>query len=227
MAGTISQRNASIKSYKAIFNVLTLPIKLRCELATAKFIRRKIVGLNDIFMSHWFKEVVDKIANIEEAIVRQIRLQISLENIFQLTGNIILIFYSISLTKTRQSLVTLFQENEIIVFGWSIPSIFVIIVLTVMNLASFIKGNVHGIVNGHGCNYGLFGFCLVFTNIICASIVRILSIILYFAPSLGLFNLLHHYQGTVSIMYFSFVIYLGEPKTLHSYFSIQQTTEKN
>ena len=195
MAGTISKRNSSITSYKAIFNIITLPVKLQCELATAKLIRRKIVGLNDISMSHWFKEVVDKIAIIEEVIVKHIRLQIGLETIFQFTGNMILILYSISLTRTRQSLVALFQDDEIVIFGWSIPSIVVIIVLSVMNLASFIKGNVSGIVNGHGCNYSLIGFCLVYMNIICASTVRITSMILYFAPSLGLFNLLHHYQG--------------------------------
>ena len=197
-AGTISQRNSSIKSYKAIFHVLIgafLPVKLQCELANAKFIRRKILRFNDISMSPWFKEVVDNIANLEEAIVKHIRLQISLENIFQLTGSMILIFYSTSLTRSKQSLVVLFQENEIIIFGWSISSIIVIIVLSVMNLASFIKGNVNGIVDGHGCNYSLIGFCLVFMNIICASTVRILSMILYFAPSLGLFNLLHHHQG--------------------------------
>ena len=129
MAGTISKINSANTSYKAIFNIITLPVKLQCELATAKFIRQKIVGLNDISMSHWFKEVVDKIAIIEEVILKHIRLQIGLETIFQFTGNMILILYSISLTRTRQSLVALFQDNEIIIFGWSIPSIVVIIVL--------------------------------------------------------------------------------------------------
>jgi hypothetical protein len=172
-----------------------LPVKLQCELATANFIKRKIICLNDISMSPWFKEVVDNITNLEEAIVKHIRLQISLETIFQFTGSMILIFYSMSLTRTRQGLVALFQENEIIVFGWSIPTIVVFIVLSVMNLASFIIANVNTIVNGHGSNYSLFGFCIVFTNITCASTVRIMSMILYFAPALGLFNLLHHYQG--------------------------------
>ena len=197
-AGTISPSNGSIKSYKVIINVLMavfLPVKLHCELATAKFVRKKILGLNDISMSPWFQEVVDKIADLEEAIVRHIRLQIGLETIFQFTGNMILILYSISSTRTKQSLVALFQDNEVIIFGWSVPSTVVIIVLSVMNLAGFIKGNFNGIVDGHGCNYGLIGFFLVFTNITCASTVRILSMILYFAPSLGLFNLLHHYQG--------------------------------
>ena len=198
IAGTISHKNIKINSYQAVINVIMapfLPVKIQCELATAKFIRRKIICLNEISMSPFFKEVVDKIADLEEAIVRHIRLQICLETIFQLTGSMILIFYSMSLTRTKQSLVALFQENEIIVFGWSIPSIVVIIVISVMNFASFIKGNIHGIVDGHGCNYSIIGFCLVFTNILCASTVRILSMILYFAPSLGLFNLLHHHQG--------------------------------
>ena len=175
-----------------------LPVKLHCELATANFIKRKIIRLNDISMSPWFKEVVDNITNLEEVILKHIRLQISLETIFQFAGSLILILYSMSLTRTRQGLVALFQESEIIVFGWSVPSIAVFIVLSVMNLASFIKGNVNTIVNGHGSNYSLFGFCLVFTNVTCASTVRIISMILYFAPSLGLFNLLHHYQS----MYF-------------------------
>ena len=183
-----------------------LPVKLQCELATAKFIKRKILCLKDISMSPWFKEVVDKIADLEEEIVRHIRLQIGLEAIFQLTGNMIFIFYSISLTKTRQSFVALFQDNEIIVFGWSIPSNVVISVVSVMNLAAFIKGNINGIVEGHGSNYSICGFCLVLMNITCACAVRILTMILFFAPSLGLFNLLHHYQGIFPLRKVVYVI---------------------
>ena len=64
-----------------------------------------------------------------------------------------------------------------------------------MNLSSFIKVYFSTIVQGYGVNYNTIGKVMILSNIIFGIIMRISSMILYFAPSLGLLNLLHHYQA--------------------------------
>ena len=200
---TISCKIDESISWRIILDILTsafLPIKLQCELAAAKFTRKRILDLSDVSMSPWFQEVVDNIANLEETIVKHNRLQMGLETIFQFTGNIILIFYSLSETKTRQGLAALFQEDGIVIFGKNIPPNVMIAFLLATNSASFIKGNLNGIMAGHGSNYSPIALSLLLLSIGCASTVRIISMILYFAPGLGLFNLLHHYQGSFNVL---------------------------
>ena len=64
-----------------------------------------------------------------------------------------------------------------------------------MNLASFINVHTNGILQGYSSNNNLVGKLMLMLCIFCGSLIRIASMILYFAPTLGLFNLLHHYQG--------------------------------
>ena len=64
-----------------------------------------------------------------------------------------------------------------------------------MNLASFINVHTNGILQGYSSNNNLVGKLMLMLCIFCGSLIRIASMILYFAPTLGLFNLLPHYQG--------------------------------
>ena len=79
----------------------------------------------------------------------------------------------------------------------SVPfsSKFILGVLMAMNLASFINVHTNGILQGYSSNNNLVGKLMLMLCIFCGSLIRIASMILYFAPTLGLFNLLHHYQG--------------------------------
>ena len=58
-----------------------------------------------------------------------------------------------------------------------------------------LKAHYQGIIEGFGSDYSLCGKFMVFVTIMCASIVRIMSCVLYFTSTLGLFDLLRHYQG--------------------------------
>ena len=74
--------------------LLTSPIRplvLHFELATANYLRKKLVVLNDVIMAPNYKEIVLKIQTIEQELLRHLRLQSGLETMFQVTINTILL----------------------------------------------------------------------------------------------------------------------------------------
>ena len=71
----------------------------------------------------------------------------------------------------------------------------VIGVLLAINLMSFIKVQMSGMIEGYASNYSVLGKVVLLLNIVCSTMVRIASITLYFSTTLGLLNLLKHYQG--------------------------------
>ena len=95
----------------------------------------------------------------------------------------------------NQGLTAFFETGSIDIMGLHItPKIF-IVVLLVMNMVGYIKAHFSGMVVGYASNYNSFSKFLLLLSIFCCSIVQIWSKILYFSPALGLFDLLHHYQG--------------------------------
>ena len=118
-----------------------------------------------------------------------------LETTFQTIGNTILLFYTFSSTRTKQGLEALFEERDFNFFGLSLKTAIVVAILLILNLISLIKAHYQGIVDGFGSDYSLYGKFMVIVTIMCASIVRIMSCVLYFTSTLGLFDLLRHYQG--------------------------------
>ena len=178
----------------AICTALIQPIELQFELVALKLIKRKLLILNDITMAPNFKEVVMKIKCLEEEILRHTRLQLGLETIFQVTANAILLLYAQSTTRARQGLSSLF-DKDIDLMGFSLPPELVIGILLAINLMSFIKVHMNGMIEGYASNYSILGKVLMLLNVICSTMVRIASMALYFSTTLGLFDLLGHYQG--------------------------------
>ena len=142
-----------------------------------------------------FKEVVLRIRFLEAQMIRHSRIQLGLETIFQLTGNAILLLFAYSKTRSRQGLSSLFESDTDIFSGLSLPAELLIALLLLMNLLSFVKVQINGIVEGFASNYSFRGKAMILLGIICAALVRIGSMTLYFSTNLGLFDLLHHYQG--------------------------------
>ena len=133
----------------------------------------------------------------EEEFGKHMRLQLSLETIFQLAGNVILLCYGYSHTRTTQGLAALFKEGTFVFMNVNLSSKFVLGILLVMNLATFIKVHFNGIVEGYSSNSKMAGKFMLVLSIFCGIVVRILSMTLYFSPTLGLLNLLHHYQSNI------------------------------
>ena len=171
------------------------PIRLHYELATARFIRKRLICFNDISLAIDLRIEVKKIAELEKELTKHTRVQQGLEAVFQLTINTILACYAQSSTKTQQGLAAIFTQDAYVFMGASISPKIIIAVLLTMNSISLIRTYGSGFTMGHGSNYSLFGKLLVFMFVASAVLVRIMSMTMYFTPTLGLFNLLHHHQS--------------------------------
>ena len=196
--GTSRKRNGKFNPCAFLFDVITSiihPIQLRLRLASSKFIKNEIILLNDARIDENFKDIVMKIRELDRDLLKQTRLYLGLETIFQVAGSTVLLFFAKSSTKTSQGLSALLENNTSVFMGISLPSEVVIGVLLVVNLLSFIYVHMNGMVQGYASNYKFLGKFTILLGITCAVFVRIASILLYFSTNLGLFNLLFHYQG--------------------------------
>ena len=164
-------------------------------MATAKFIRKRLICFNDISLATEFRLEIKKIGELEKEITKHTRVQQGLETVFQITINTILVCYAHSSTKTRQGLAAIFTQDDFALMGVTISPKVIIVILLTMNSISLIRAHMNGLIMGHGSNYNFVGKLLVFLFVASAIVVRIMSMTLYFTPLLGLFNLLHHYQS--------------------------------
>ena len=205
-AGTIAKRIGSCCLLSILLAVFQ-PIRLHYKLATAKFIRRRLICFNDIFLAIDLKLEVKKIEELEKELTKHTRIQQGLETVFQTTINAILVCYAYSSTKTRQGLEAIFTRNDFVFMGATISPTVIIAVLLTINLMSLIRAHMNGFIMGHGSNYILRGKLLVYLFVASAIVVRIMSITMYFTPILGLFNLLRHYQGLYFVRNSSTFIY--------------------
>ena len=197
IVGSFKKSNDKITLAKRLVMISTAvirPIGLQYELVAMKLVKQKLLILNDRTMAPNFKEVVVKIKCLEEEIVRHTRLQLGLETIFQVTANAILLLYAQTSTRARQGLSSLF-DKYIDFMGFSLPPELVIGALLAINLMSFIKVQMNGMTEGYASNYSILGKVVLLITIICAALIRISSMTLYFSTALGLFDLLRHYQG--------------------------------
>ena len=180
---------------KDIVTTIIHPITLHFKLVASKWTKKKLLRQKDKSFAPEFEEIVLMIRGLKAELIKHIRLQVGLETTFQTIGNTILLFYAYSSTRTQQGLAALFQEDAFDFLGLTLKSQTVIAILLVLNLVSLIKAHFQGIVEGFGSDYSLFGKLMVFVTIMCSSIVRIMSCVLYFTSTLGLFDLLGHFKG--------------------------------
>ena len=192
-----------VKVGTLFFDVLTAlirPIILHYRITVTKFIRVRILKQTDFALASSWERVCSKIKTQEEELHKQTRLQLGLETIFQLAGNVVLLCYGYSLTKTSQGLAALFKQHKVTIWKVTLSSEFILGILLSMNLITFVRVNFSCIVEGYGSNCKIIGKMLILICIGIGSLIRISSMTLYFAPTLGLFDLLHHYQGTYVYM---------------------------
>ena len=193
-AGTITKRSQSCCLSNTLVAVFQ-PIRLHYELATVKFIRKRLICLNDISLAFDLSVEVRRIEELETELTKHNKLQQGLETVFQITINTILASYAHSSTKTTQGLAAVFTQDAFVFMDATISPEMIIGILITMNSLSLVRAHMNGFIMGHASNYCLFGKVLVFLYVTFAIFVRILSMTMYFAPTLGLFNLLHHLQG--------------------------------
>ena len=178
-----------------LLTALIRPIILHYQITVSKFMRVKILKQTNFASASSWEKLYAKNKMQEEELHKQTRLQLGLETIFQLAGNVVLLFYGYSQTKTSQGFAALFKQDNMTVWNLTFSPNFILSMLLAMNLITFVRVNFSCIVEGYGSNCKFTGKMLILTCIAIGSLIRISSMTLYFAPTLGLFDLLHHYQG--------------------------------
>ena len=200
IVGTTRKRIGKFNPCAFLLDVITSiihPIQLRYKLAASIFIKKRLILLNDVRIDANLKEIIENKRELERDLLKETRIYLGLETIFQVAGNTVLLFFAKSSTKTSQGLSALLENNTSVVMGLSLPSEVVIAALLVVSLLCFLNVHTNGTVEGYASNYKLLGKLTILIGIICAVFVRVASILLYFSTNLGLFNLLRHYQGMV------------------------------
>ena len=196
-----------VKVRTLIIDILTAvirPIIIQYQLTVSKFMRIRILKQTDLALASSWVKICAKIETQEKELHYQARLQLGLETILQLAGNVVLLCYGYSQTKTSQGLSNLFKQDNKTVWNITFSSNFILGMLLAMNLTTFVRVNYSCIVEGYGSNCKIIGKMLLLTCITIGSLIRIASMTLYFTPSLGLFDLLHHYQGILASVYSRF-----------------------
>ena len=187
-----------VKVVTLFIDILTAPLRpiiLQYQLTVSKLLRFRILKQTDLALASCWEKVCTKIKIQETELHKQVRLQLGLETTFQLAGNVVLLCYGYSQTKTSQGLAALFKQDNVIVCNMNFSSNFILGILLAMNLMTFVRVNFNCIIEGYGYNCKIIGKLLLLMCIAIGSLIRISSMTLYFAPALGLFDLLHHYQG--------------------------------
>ena len=199
LAGTM--KVGKVSTYSLFLDVLTAIIKpliLHHRLTIAKVVRMKILKQNDMALASKYHEICISIQKTQDELNKHARVQLSIETIYQLAGSIILLCLGYSHTRTNQGLSAMFMQDEIVLMNVTFSSNLVLGTFMAMNLTSFIKVHINGIVQEYSSNTRVAGKIMLIISILLGSLIRISSITLYFSPILGLFQLLHHYQGIFS-----------------------------
>ena len=119
-----------------------------------------------------------------------IRTELGLETLMQMSFTLMLLLYAKSQTRTQSGLEELFDKKEI--FG--IHPLVIATLGVLWGVTSTVRSYQYGIqcVKDH---FPIISMIMVGIYAITTIIIKIGVIILFFTPSLGLFNLLRHYQG--------------------------------
>ena len=176
-----------------IFTAMIHPIRLHFKLIVANVVRKKIIKENNKSLALAFQQNTKTIQQIEKESCEHVRLQHGLETIYQLAIGIILLFYASSNTRTSQGLSALSESENINIFGFSMSPILLLTINVMLNFLSFSIANINGIRSES--YFPIKSKLMLAVSILCSVAAQIMSITLYFAPSLGLFDLLFHYKG--------------------------------
>ena len=119
---------------------------------------------------------------------QHVRLELGLETIFQLSGQLILIFNAVTTTGTHEGLDKIFEEGS---------TQFAIILLSLSSLWSFIscsRSNLKALSSNRE-HFPMISKLVAGFYALFACSVRVLAFVMFFAPALGLFDLLKHLQA--------------------------------
>ena len=135
------------------------------------------------------KKLNEKWENVKYHLCQHIRMELGLETIFQLSGQLILLFYALTETGTYEGLDQIFKKDST-----KVLSLLILTVSSAWSLISCSTSNLKALTSQR--EYFPLKSKLVaaiYTLFACST--RVLVFVMYFTPPLGLFNLLRHLQA--------------------------------
>ena len=115
-----------------------------------------------------------------------------METLYQVALQIVLLFFTQTNTPTTGGLESFFAKKTFL--GLEIDPTWILVIFVGLSLKSCIFQHIKAVSAEKGF-FGLKAKLAVFAWAVFATIRKVASIVCFFTPSLGLFNLLHHWQA--------------------------------
>ena len=177
------------------------PILLQFKLTMCEKMYDMIIEGNDIALYKLctgsckrFRDIIKKSMLLRSHYNNFKRLELGLETIFQLSAQVALLALSTSETRTSHILASVFNGPKILF----IPANVYVFISILKNFGCFAWAQSGGIP-GQRVYFPLMSRCMIGMSALMACLIRVTAFVLFFSPSLGLWNLLRHHQGTQKI----------------------------
>ena len=170
------------------------PILVQLKLSICEKIHEVIVEGNDMVLKKRFRENIKKRMLLTFQSNNFKRLELGLETIFQLSAQVALLALAASDTRTSHGLVSVFKGSKVLF----IPADVYVCISILISVGSFAWAQSGGIA-GRRVYFPLKSKFMIGLSALMACLIRVTAFVLFFSPSLGLWNLLRHYQGTQKI----------------------------
>ena len=138
-----------------------------------------------------FNDAINKYKRARHHKAQFIRRELCIETSLQVTFSILLIVFSKSITRTQQGLEAIFDDSED-VFG--VPAEVFIIGNMVWSIYNCWQAYVKG-MSGGKCHFPMTSSLVLGLHVVTSIASKCSTTIIFLAPSLGLMNLLRHYQA--------------------------------
>ena len=170
------------------------PILIQLKLSICEKTHNVIVERNNIGWHRRFRDNIKRRMLLTYHSNNFKRLELGLESIFQLSAQVALLALSYSDTRTSHGLVSVFKGSKVLF----IPADVYCILSILMSIGSFAWAQTSGIA-GKRVYFPMKSKFMIGMSALMACLIRVTAFVLFFSPSLGLWNLLRHYQGTQKI----------------------------
>ena len=170
------------------------PILIQLKLSICEKIHEVIVEGNDIALYNRFRENIKKRMLLTYHSNNFKRLELGLETIFQLSAQVALLALAKSDTRTSHGLVSVFKGSKVLFIPADIY-VYISILISVLSVGWAQSGG----IAGRRVYFPLKSKFIIGLSALLACLIRVTAFVLFFSPSLGLMNLLRHYQGTQKI----------------------------
>ena len=182
-------KRKTVQAFVMVSSPIT-PLLLRLQHQITLKKRKNSLEMQHEYDMNEFSELTLLLLQMEEQRKKMVKIDMAFEISNQMFINILLVLFSISETRTETAFESLFnQEGETDIFGISNLTIF--IASTGVSFLSFLNL----FTSAHASNWPFKSKLAVGVYGTMNLAMRLLAMILYFTPSLGLMNILRHYQA--------------------------------